>query len=144
MRAGVRSALLLSPDSTAGGETITGREKTAIGSSTATPIAQVVKEHDMRHTSVRNLFAIAVLTVTTATLPAFSQSATPAATTTQAAPPAAAPAPPQKGMVWVNTASGVYHLEGSKFYGKTKKGKYMTEADAQKAGYHAAKENGKP
>lgn len=48
-------------------------------------------------------------------------------------------APPQKGMVWVNTASGVYHSEGTKYYGKTKQGKYMTEADAQKAGYHAAK-----
>jgi hypothetical protein len=28
---------------------------------------------------------------------------------------------------------------GTHWYGKTKKGKYMTEADAIKAGYHAAK-----
>jgi hypothetical protein len=42
-------------------------------------------------------------------------------------------------MVWVNTESGVYHSSSSKWYGKTKKGKYMTEADAQKAGYKAAK-----
>lgn len=63
-------------------------------------------------------------------------------TATSKAPVAAAPAvtaPPQKGMVWVNTASGVYHVEGTKYYGKTKQGKYMTEADAQKAGYHIAK-----
>jgi hypothetical protein len=96
----------------------------------------------MKHAVARKFLALATLTITMATLPGYSQTAQPAATPAPAAPAAAAPAPPQKGMVWVNTASGVYHLEGSKFYGKTKKGKYMTEADAQKAGYHAAKENG--
>src|SRR5215475_2527261 len=35
-----------------------------------------------------------------------------------------------KGMVWVNLSSGVYHKEG-KFYGKTKKGKFMSEDDAK-------------
>lgn len=42
------------------------------------------------------------------------------------------------GKVWVNTESGVYH-KGGQFYGKTKKGQFMTEDDAKKAGYHAAK-----
>src|SRR5262245_33314201 len=43
-----------------------------------------------------------------------------------------------KGMVWVNLASGVYHKEG-KFYGKTKRGKFVSEDDAKKAGYREAK-----
>ncbi|MGA8024225.1 MAG: hypothetical protein WB990_14720, partial [Candidatus Acidiferrales bacterium] len=53
----------------------------------------------------------------------------------------AAKTPPASGsgMVWVNTDSGVYHKEGTRYYGKTKSGKYMSEADATKAGYHAAK-----
>jgi hypothetical protein len=42
-------------------------------------------------------------------------------------------------MVWVNTDSHVYHKEGSRFYGTTKKGQYMKEADAVKAGNKAAK-----
>jgi hypothetical protein len=47
------------------------------------------------------------------------------------------------GLVWVNSDSHVYHREGSHFYGTTKKGKYMTEADAIKEGNKAAKPPGK-
>jgi len=54
-----------------------------------------------------------------------------------------AQAPPEKGMVWVNLDSGVYHREGDRWYGKTKHGKYMSEADAQKAGYRSAKTTAK-
>lgn len=43
------------------------------------------------------------------------------------------------GMVWVNSETHVYHKEGSRFYGRTKKGQYMSEADAMKEGDHAAK-----
>ena len=46
-----------------------------------------------------------------------------------------------KGMVWVNTGTGVYHKSGE-FYGKTKAGKFMTEDEAKKAGHHAAKTGG--
>src|ERR1051325_9069715 len=44
-----------------------------------------------------------------------------------------------KGLVWVNTSTKVYHKDGQ-FYGTTKQGKFMTEDDAKKAGYKAAKE----
>ena len=44
-----------------------------------------------------------------------------------------------RGTVWVNTVTHVYHKEGSRFYGKTKKGKYVTEADAIKEGDKEAK-----
>jgi hypothetical protein len=47
--------------------------------------------------------------------------------------------PPEKGMVWVNLPTGVYHREGDRWYGKTKNGKFMAEADAIKAGYRPAK-----
>ncbi len=42
------------------------------------------------------------------------------------------------GKVWVNTESKVYH-KGGQWYGKTKKGQFMTEDDAKKAGYVQAK-----
>lgn len=64
-----------------------------------------------------------------------------------AAPTAAAPTSQEiadaksKGLVWVNTSTKVYHKDGS-FYGTTKRGKFMTEDDASKAGYRAAKTPG--
>jgi hypothetical protein len=58
----------------------------------------------------------------------------------KAATPSAptAKVPPQKGMVGVNTDSGIFFREGEQWYGKTKEGKFMTEADAKKAGYREA------
>ena len=47
--------------------------------------------------------------------------------------------PPVKGMVWVNLETKVFHREGDRYYGKTKSGKFMNEADAVKAGYREAK-----
>lgn len=70
-----------------------------------------------------------------------SRYADPSTTATSTAAPSAAPQTPpanSSGMVWVNTDSGVYHKPGTRYYGKTKHGKYMLEADAIKAGYHAA------
>ena len=37
--------------------------------------------------------------------------------------------------VWVNTRSGKYFKPGSRYYGKTKEGKFMTEIDARDSGY---------
>ncbi len=41
------------------------------------------------------------------------------------------------GKVWVNTETGVYHKKDA-WYGKTKKGKFMTESEAKAAGYKEA------
>ena len=80
----------------------------------------------------------------------------PAPAAPPAAAPAATPAPAQThaaksssstanmaqapgggpGMVWLNTPTNVYHCPGSRYYGKTKDGKYMTEAQAKAAGAH--------
>ena len=61
--------------------------------------------------------------------------ATPATPATKATPAVAAGAGPDK--VWVNTESKVYHCPGTKYYGTTKKGEYLTEADALAKGNHA-------
>jgi DNA uptake protein ComE-like DNA-binding protein len=52
--------------------------------------------------------------------------------------------PPARGMVWVNLDTKIYHREGDRWYGRTKHGKYMSEADAQKAGYRLSREKGEP
>lgn len=57
--------------------------------------------------------------------------------TTAAAPAATPAAGGGAGKVWVNTSSKVYHCQGTKWYGTTKKGEYMTEEAAKAAGNHA-------
>ncbi|WP_229740969.1 DUF3761 domain-containing protein [Silvibacterium dinghuense] len=91
-------------------------------------------------------------TSSTAAAPASTPAlaAKPAAASTPA-PAAAAPAPAAaakssaaarttpapgggNGQVWVNTDSHVYHCSGTRWYGKTKAGKYVTEAQAKAEG----------
>ena len=41
-------------------------------------------------------------------------------------------------IVWANTGgSKAYHMAGTKYYGKTKKGAYMCQKEADQGGFHA-------
>jgi DNA uptake protein ComE-like DNA-binding protein len=66
----------------------------------------------------------------------------PAPKTTTTTTQTPAQTPPSPGMVWANPDTKVFHRAGDPWYGKTKHGQWMTEADAVKAGYREAKKGG--
>lgn len=77
-------------------------------------------------------------TVTTTASAASTSSANSTKATPKTTTSAMAEAPAGgAGKVWVNTKSNTYHCQGTEFYGKTKVGEYMPEADAKAKGAHA-------
>jgi hypothetical protein len=72
------------------------------------------------------------------------ESIAPTSTSATAISPSAAKTEvPAHGQVWVNLDTGIYHREGTRWYGKTKNGKYISEVDAIAAGYRATKARSK-
>ncbi|MEQ1486845.1 MAG: hypothetical protein ABL913_14970, partial [Methyloglobulus sp.] len=83
--------------------------------------------------SAREAVAPATREATPAPVAPAARTAEPASAPAQMAAPVAG----GSGKVWVNTRSKIYHCEGSKFYGKTKVGEYMSQVDAQAKGFVA-------
>ncbi len=46
---------------------------------------------------------------------------------------------PTDTVVWLNTAAKVYHLPGTRYYGKTKKGAYSCKQDADHRGFRVVR-----
>jgi hypothetical protein len=46
---------------------------------------------------------------------------------------------PSDTIVWANTPTRIYHYSGTRYYGHTRNGAYMCEADARTAGYRASR-----
>lgn len=105
------------------------------------PALSAYQAEDATKTTAKKVKKSAKATEDTATKA--DTSATETVKKTKAAPVKTVPeseitAAKASGKVWVNTDTGVYH-KGGQWYGATKQGKFMTEEDAIKAGYHVAK-----
>jgi hypothetical protein len=126
----------------------------AAATQTSTDTSTTSKKHHHKAKDTSTTAAPAATTTAApaaaATTAATKTTAAATSTTTKTKGPAFTPTPnasaadiasaKSSGMVWVNTNSKAYHASTSKYYGATKAGKFMSVADAQKAGYHAAKD----
>jgi hypothetical protein len=111
---------------------------------TPTPSPAASATPAKKHPKKPKAAAAPATTPTAASSSASTAGATPEAKKHKGPEPQATQAPGGgNGQVWVNSETHVYHKEGSKWYGRTKNGKYMSEADATKEGDKAAK-NEKP
>jgi hypothetical protein len=86
------------------------------------------------HKRVRKSKTVAPVVAATPT-----ESATPTAATASTPKAKTTTEPVASGQVWVNTKTGVYHYPGTRWYGNTNSGKYMSEQDAIKEGDRPAK-----
>lgn len=72
--------------------------------------------------------------------PAYGRACTPTLATVDSGPagPQSLASPEAGTRVWVNTSSGVYHCPGTRYYGTTRRGEYMSESRARAMGYRPA------
>ncbi len=108
-------------------------EGPAASTPTPAPTGQSARSANPIAPSVRPTPAAQVEVSTAATSSTPPEASSTGATVTIIPAPGGGP-----GQVWVNTRTHVYHKQGSRFYGTTKHGKYLSEQEALKEGARPA------